>query len=137
MKDWLRAVQGKESTTIEESVLQKVSEKLREQRISPDKVTPKKIREALKSCKLRKYYENVVLIHSLLTGIKPPRFKPVIESTLEKMFMMIQQPFEIAVLEVCPERKNFLSTYFITLLSHKKKSNIFNSLLKRLCICLL
>lgn len=112
-KDWLRSVQAKESTTISQEVLTKVCKKMHEQRVGIKDVTPKKIREALKACKLRKYYENVVLIHSLLTGRKPPRFEPATENTLERMFLQIQSPFEKAVLEVAPERKNFLSYAYV------------------------
>lgn len=112
-RDWLRSVQAKESTTISEEVLDQICRKCLERRINPKDLTPKKIREILKLCRLRKYYENSVLIHSLLTGVQPPRFEPETEHRLEQMFMQIAIPFEIAVREVCPERKNFLSYAFV------------------------
>ena len=112
-RDWLRSVQAKESTNISQDILDMVCTKCQEQRLSPDDLTPKKIREILKQCKLRKYYENAVLIHSLMTGKQPPRFQPETEYQLEQMFMQIALPFEIAVKEVAPERKNFLSYAFV------------------------
>ena len=112
-KDWMRSVQAKESTTISPEVLAKVCKKCAEQRLKPEDLTPAKVRSALKACKLRKYYENSVLIYSLLTNKSPPRFKPETEQKLEKMFMQIAQPFEIAVREVAPNRKNFLSYSFV------------------------
>ena len=112
-RDWLKSVQAKESTTISQEILQKVCKKCSEQRIKPEDLTPKKVREILKSCKLRKYYENSVLIYSLLTGVEAPRFKPEVEAQLETMFMQIAVPFEKAVKEVAPERKNFLSYAFV------------------------
>ena len=112
-RDWLKSVQAKESTTISQEILQKVCKKCSEQRIKPEDLTPKKVREILKSCKLRKYYENSVLIYSLLTGVEAPRFKPEVEAKLETMFMQIAVPFEKAVKEVAPERKNFLSYAFV------------------------
>ena len=112
-RDWLKSVQAKESTTISPEILEKVCKKCSEQRIKPEDLTPKKVREILKSCKLRKYYENSVLIYSLLTGHEAPRFKPEVEAKLETMFMQIAVPFEKAVKEVAPERKNFLSYAFV------------------------
>jgi hypothetical protein len=112
-KDWMRSVQAKESTTISNEVLSKVCKKCAEQRLKPEDLTPTKVRSALKACKLRKYYENSVLIYSLLTNKSPPRFKPETEQKLEKMFMQIAQPFENAVREVAPNRKNFLSYSFV------------------------
>lgn len=112
-KDWMRAVQAKESTTISDEVLEKVCKKCYEQRLTPEDLSPAKIRSALKACKLRKYYENSVMIYSLLTNKSPPRFKPETEAKLEQMFMQIAQPFERAVREVAPQRKNFLSYSFV------------------------
>ena len=112
-RDWLRNVQAKESTTIDPSILEKVCVKCKEQRIDPESLTPKKVKQLLKECKLRKYYENNVLIYSLLTGKDPPRFEPRVEAKLESMFMQIALPFEKAVKEICPDRKNFLSYSFV------------------------
>ena len=110
---WLRACQGKESVTIPDTVLEGVCAELAKNRVRVEDITSKKVREVLKIMKQRKYYENVVLITSLLTGKKPPRFSPTVEQTLQRLFMKIQKPFEIAVRAICPERKNFLSYSYI------------------------
>ena len=110
---WLRACQGKESVTIPDEVLRGVCQELAKNRVRVDDITSKKVRDALKVMKQRKYYENVVLITSLLTGKKPPRFSPTVEQTLQRLFMKIQKPFEVAVRAICPERKNFLSYSYI------------------------
>ena len=112
-RDWLRSVQAKESTTISPEIMAQVCQKCVERNINPQDLTPKKVREILKLCRLRKYYENSVLIHSLMTGVQPPRFEPETEARLEQMFMQIAAPFNLAVREVCPERKNFLSYAFV------------------------
>lgn len=112
-RDWLRSVQAKESTTIGQEILDKVMNKLHEMRYKPEDLNPRRIRDALKACKLRKYYENTVLIHSLLTGEEPPRFEPEIEHKMEEMFMQIAVPFEKAIQEVAPERRNFLSYSYV------------------------
>ena len=110
---WIKSTQGKEICTIDDSILEAVCQKLFELRVEPDQVNPKKIRECLKACKLRKYYENCVLITSMLTNKDPPRFTPRVEQKLETMFLRIQTPFEKAVAEVAPTRKNFLSYAYV------------------------
>ena len=110
---WLRCVQGKESVTIPDEILQNVCYHLAAKRIAPTHVTAKRVRECLKLMRMRKYYENVVLITSVITGKKPPRFTPQVEETLQRLFQKVQAPFEIAVSCICPQRKNFLSYSFI------------------------
>ncbi len=110
---WMKQCQGKEVCNISDAVLDMVCTKLREQQVKPEDVTPGKIRVCLKQLKMRKYYEHVVLIHSMLTGVDAPRFSPSVEAKLETMFLQIQQPFEIAIAAVHPARKNFLSYSYV------------------------
>ena len=110
---WLRCVQGKESVTIPPLLLQGICEELRKKRVKPNEITSKKVRECLKIMRKARYYENVVLITSLLTGKEPPRFTPQVEETLQRLFQKIQKPFDIAVAAIQPDRKNFLSYSFI------------------------
>jgi len=110
---WLRCVQGKESVTIPPLLVQAICEELRKKRIKPNDITSKKVRECLKIMRKARYYENVVLITSLLTGKEPPRFTPQVEETLQRLFQKIQKPFDIAVAALQPDRKNFLSYSFI------------------------
>ena len=86
--DNVKSVQAKESTSISEEILQKVCKKCSEQRIKPEDLTPKKVKEILKACKLRKYYNNSVLIYTLLTGVEAPRFKPEVEGHMEIMKLL-------------------------------------------------
>ena len=110
---WLRCVQGKESVNIPPLLLQGICEELRKKRVKPNEITSKKVRECLKIMRKARYYENVVLITSLLTGKEPPRFTPQVEETLQRLFQKIQKPFDIAVAAIQPDRKNFLSYSFI------------------------
>ena len=105
---WLRACQGKESVTIPDEVLRGVCQELAKNRVRVDDITSKKVRDALKVIK-RKCYENVVLITSLLT-VKNPRFSPTVEQTLQRLFMKIQKPFEVAVRAICQNAKTFFRT---------------------------
>ena len=70
------------------------------------KITRKNVREALKTLKLRKYYDNITSIICRITDQKPVRFPPELEERLELLFSRIQRPFN----KYCPaSRKNFLS----------------------------
>lgn len=108
--EWLNATQAKESNSVDERVLEMVmSELIRMGKLDADQISLKDIRQALKHLKLQKFYENTPSIHSLLTGIPPPRFTQYQEKLLKTMFHQIQKPFAA----VCPpNRKNFLSYSF-------------------------
>ena len=62
---------AKESIYIIQKVLEDVMNELWKSRTPKEKIDKKRIRECLKSCGYRKYYENTSLITSLVTGIKP------------------------------------------------------------------
>ena len=112
---WLKSIQGKESATIPERILSGVENQLAWKRIKPEHVTPKRVRDALKVMKESKYYDNCVLITSLITGKDPPRFTPVVGKTLIELFMKIQDPFALACKALDPKRKNFLSYSYVAL----------------------
>lgn len=105
--EWLQQVQGKESYEIPEDVLPAVMRELQRQRIVNVKdINAKKVREVLKTLKLRKAYEHVAQITARLTGINPPRVPSEIEEQCRLMFIAVQPVFE----KHCPQdRKNFLS----------------------------
>ena len=105
--EWLQLVQAKESYEVPNDVLDKVMHELYKQRINDiENITPQKIRDILKTLKIRKAYDHVVQIHSKITGIKPSRMTPEMEDTCRLMFIAVQPVFE----KYCPkERKNFLS----------------------------
>lgn len=105
--EWLQQVQAKENFEISDQDMNDVMEELYKQRItSVDQITQKKVREVLKTCKLRKAYEHVAQITCRLTGIKPMRIPAEAEETCRLMFIAVQPAFE----KHCPkDRKNFLS----------------------------
>ena len=112
-QSWLRTIQAKESATIPQEILSGVCLELAKKRVREEDVTPARVREALKEMRQRKYYENSVLICSLLTGKKPMRFSPEVEKTLENLFLKIQEPFRLAREALQPQRKNFLSYPYV------------------------
>ena len=107
--NWLKTIQGKEGTTIPPEILHGVCWELARRRIQVKDVTPPRVRDCLKAMKKRKYYENSVLISSLLTGKPPQRFSPAVEKLLEELFLKIQEPYEKARQCIDPTRVNFLS----------------------------
>jgi len=104
---WLQQVQAKENFEIPQNTLQAVMEELHRQRVTDlNEITHKKVREVLKSLKMRKAYEHVAQITSKLTGKKPMRIPAEAEEMCRLMFIAVQPAFE----KHCPkDRKNFLS----------------------------
>jgi len=69
-------------------------------------VTPRVVRDVLRTLKLRKTYEHVAQITSRITGRPPVCIPPAGEEQCRLMFIAVQPIFD----KVCPrERKNFLS----------------------------
>lgn len=107
-QEWIVAFQAKETTEVPESVLNQVMDLLyTNKKIKHvSKINQKKVKEALKELRLRKYYERAPQITSRITGILPPRMTPFQEEQCKLMFAAIQVPFNI---HCPPERTNFLS----------------------------
>lgn len=104
--EWLQQVQAKESTEISQQVLDQVMDELHNQRVKLKDITNVKIREVLKTLKLRKTYEHVAQIKMRITGQAPPRMTADMEELCRLCFIAVQPAFE----KHCPpDRKNFLS----------------------------
>ena len=104
---------AKQSCPIPEEVLRSVMDTLHRERVKPDAVTARRVREALKTCRLRRWYEHSMLIACKLTGRPPPRMEPEVEERLRRRFQEMQEPFEKSRDELLPERKNFLSYSYV------------------------
>ena len=107
MQDWIHLVQGKETAEVHADVITHVMQEFVLRRItSKDAIDAKKVREVLKSLKLRKYYDNVAQITARITGKPPPRMTLDQESQCLLMFHAVEQLWPIH----CPaDRRNFLS----------------------------
>lgn len=110
-QEWLNAVQGRETTRVPDSVVATVMKDLYNRGLrDPAQVTRADVRQALKTAKLRKYYDNVSSILHTVTGRPPVRLRPDQEEQLKLMFTSIQAPFN----RHCPKnRKNFLSYAYV------------------------
>lgn len=110
-REWCNQVQGKESTEIPNEVFENILAELKKQKmIDPKSITPKTMRNILKSLKYHRYYEHSSYILNRINGTQAPQFSAELEEKLCSMFKDIQGPF----LKHCPKnRKNFLSYSYV------------------------
>lgn len=107
-REILAQFQAKETTQIDEDVLQDIENQIKKERISLNEITTKKAKEILKKLGYNKYYEHIPFIKDKL-GIKPPIMPPQLEEKLCDLFMDIQGPYA----KYCPDdRVNFLNYYY-------------------------
>ena len=111
-KTWLKRTQGKETTSVDQEVVDSVRLELKKQRIEDlTVVSHTKVREILKKLRLNKHYNNCVQITSIITGRAPPQMTNEQETALLQMFEVIQQPFQ-EIIQSEP-RQNMLSYSFL------------------------
>ena len=67
-QEWLNTTMAKQSQHVPDEVLEKVMQVLHRERVPVDQVNAKRVREALKEFRLRKYYEHAMLIACKLTA---------------------------------------------------------------------
>jgi len=108
--EWMQQVQAKETTELPQSVVDAVMAELHSRRVQLADVTPQRVREALKSLRLRKTYEHVAQITMRITGASPPQLTPDMEEMCRLCFIAVQPAFD----KHCPPgRKNFLSYSYV------------------------
>ena len=104
-QEWMNATLAKQNSNVPQDVLDQIMETLFTHRVKAHDVTAKKVRDALKTLKLRKYYDCSMQIACVLSGKSPPRMTPEVEQRLRDQFRMIQAPFEKYREEILPDRK--------------------------------
>lgn len=108
-REILAQVQGKETTTVGEDVIDNIKIQMRRERISIEEMTNEKTKTILKNLGYNKYYEHIPFIKEKL-GIKPPVMPVELEQKLCNLFLEIQKPYA----KFCPdERVNFLNYYYV------------------------
>lgn len=111
-KTWLKRTQGKETTFIDDEIIDIVRMELKKQRIYDlSTVTHVKVREILKKLRLNKHYNHCVQITTIITGKTPPQMSNEEETVLLQMFDIIQDPFQ-RIIQKEP-RQNMLSYSFL------------------------
>jgi len=95
-RDWLTKVQAKESTRLEESIIDSVREYLLKHNIVRDLgvVTRAQIHNSLRELYLNKCYDHVTQIWVRITGKVPKHFTQKQTEEFESMFTQIQGPWE-------------------------------------------
>jgi len=108
-REILAQFQAKESTQIEDDVMDNIQRQIKKERITMDQLTNEKTKQILKNLGYNKYYEHIPFIKNKL-GIKPPTMSIELENTLCNLFLEIQKPYA----KYCPnQRVNFLNYYYV------------------------
>ena len=107
-REILAQIQAKETTMIDDEVMDNIKKQIKKERITLDKLTNKKTKDILKNLGYNKYYEHIPFIKNKL-GIKPPTMSVDLENKLCNLFLEIQKPYA----KFCPnDRVNFLNYYY-------------------------
>lgn len=108
--EWLRHVQGSETTEMPPQVLAAVRARLAEQQVAAEAAEVQQVREALRALKLRKWYKHAPAIAGAISGRLPPRLGKEQEEKLNMMFVHAWNGFQ----SVCGgTRQNFLSYSYV------------------------
>jgi hypothetical protein len=113
-REWLAQCQARELSDISPTIDALIAE-MRKQRLSESEqkdLTPIKVRGYLRQLRLGNY-DHLHLIHSTITGRRPPQFDHETEMRLVEMFKATLVPFETVRAKVCPLRSNFLSYSYV------------------------
>jgi hypothetical protein len=106
-REILAQFQGKETTTIDDKVMNDIKAQIKKERLSLNELTNERMKIILKKLSYNKYYEHIPFIKHKM-GIKPPVMTIELENTLCNMFAEIQAPYA----KHCPvDRVNFLNYY--------------------------
>ena len=101
--------QAKESTHIDDEVIENIKKQIKKERIELHQLTNDKTKQILKNLGYNKYYEHISFIKEKL-GIFPPRMSMELEQKLCNLFLEIQKPYA----KYCPiDRVNFLNYYYV------------------------
>lgn len=108
-QDWLTNCQGLEVYRVPQEVVETIMHELYRQRTELAQITTRKVREVLKTLRLRRYYDHAAQVTQRITGRASPRIPAEATELCRLMFTAIQGPFQ----RHCPpSRKNFLSYSF-------------------------
>lgn len=108
-REILAQFQAKESTHIDDNIIENIKDKIKKERITIEQLTNEKTKQILKNLGYNKYYEHIPFIKEKI-GIKPPTMSFELEAKLCNLFLEIQKPYA----KFCPtQRVNFLNYYYV------------------------
>lgn len=110
-REWLNQFQAKESTEISDEICINIIKEINRNRITDlANLDRNRMQSILKKLGYNHLYEHIPYIINKLSNLPPPKINSNIESRFLKMFMLIQEPWELYK----PKgRKNFLSYSYI------------------------
>lgn len=108
-RDTLNNFQGKQNKTIHDDIYVVIKDEMNKHGITKDKLTKNHVYIFLKETGFSKYYEDITLIYSKITGKKPPDISHL-ENELMEMFDKV---IKVYVKIKPPTRKSFLNCQFI------------------------
>ena len=129
-KDCINQYQGKQNSTIQQKVYDDLETEFRKHGLLSDgenkfeNISKKQIEMFLKDLGYTKHYENVNLIHYVLTGIKPDDIGYLEDRLLEDFDLLIDlydKQFKHTI-----QRKNFINTHYVLyqlLIKHRHPCN--------------
>ncbi len=106
-KNLINQLQGKETTTIPNEVLDNIKIEIKKNRVDISKLQKIQLKEILKKLKYNKYYEHLMIILNKLNPSSIVTFSENIENKLYYMFEIIQEPFIL----YCPEHRSNMINY--------------------------
>lgn len=113
--DFLHRLQGREKTTLPKGSVEKLQAWCKRNQIEPTKLTAQQVRTALSQMKLPRCFDFVPTLLHRVSGRPLPTIDRHVAEEMKLLFLEIQEPFEIAVQDLCPQRKNFFSYAFVTI----------------------
>ncbi len=113
--DFLKRIQAQELTAVPDSAVEAIKAWCVKNRMNTSNLTYEKIRKALSEKKMSRMFHSIPSILLRFTGKKQLTIDRHLEEEMKTLFMEIQTPFEIAVQQICPGRKNFMSYGFVTI----------------------
>lgn len=92
-RDTIKKWQGKQNTTIPDWVYDSIRSKMQSYNLPPSKLTKEHLAIFLKGDPLNEYAEDIVLIHHVITGSKPPDISHL-EPALEALYAEIEPVYD-------------------------------------------
>lgn len=110
-QEWISQTQGREHTSIPDSVYDAILTELKKQKITNmATLKVRKLREVMKKLQLNRFFEHIPHILNHINGSSSVHIPPELEAQMRRMFQQIQAPF---IRHAPPSRKNFLSYSYV------------------------
>jgi hypothetical protein len=108
-KEILSQFQAKQSTVIPQSIIDRITARMKKERMTKADICYGQMRHILTVLGLSKYFEHIQHINAIF-GVKPPLMDPELYNTMVVLFIEIQEPWAMC----CPpDRVNFFNYTYV------------------------